>query len=284
MQTKLLAMENFKHLDGEEKLKAENDFLKIKIMLEHGGQFSNASNERLPAEVENEFLKGVIEFEKQFDEQKTIKVFDKIGRPDHFKPVAEITDDKIREAWNELNDYLDRNNIRLDACNPNISSRELYRFTIEELFEHEMEDISLPGMICGFIYDEFHPDPVYDNANTAQDDCIRYILQKEPMEWTHSFREQSLRLNDHFPLTIEQFSRLTDNFKNAYDAITINEIKCLETAVNENDSFVRGSYKIAAMREKEVYQLTGNWKVVFEKDEELGYWYINTVNIEGIQF
>ena len=33
---KLLLMENFEHLD-EEELKAENDFLKMKIMLERGG-------------------------------------------------------------------------------------------------------------------------------------------------------------------------------------------------------------------------------------------------------
>lgn len=275
-------MEN-EHMNDEQ-LKTENDFLKMKIMLERGGHFGNEGENELPPEVENEFLKNVIEFEKQFDEQKTIKVFDKIGRPGHFRPVSEIADDVIDEAWNELSNYLADYNIDLGACSPNISPRELYRFTTEELFEHEMEDISIPGMIHGFIYDEFYPDPVYDNSKAAQDDCIRYILQKQPLEWTHHFRKQDLRFNDHFPLTMEQFCRLADNFKNSYDDIEINEIKSSETVVNEKDSFVTGSYEIAATNGKEVCQLAGNWKVVFEKDDEWGYWYINEVKIEGIQF
>lgn len=279
-------MENFENLDENEKLKAENDFLKMKIMLERGGYFGNdtTSDNELPTEVENEFLKNVIEFEKQFDERKTIKVFDKIGRPGHFKPVSEIADDGINQAWNELSDYLSEYNIHLDVCSPNISPRELYRFTTEELFEQEMEDISIPGMMHGFIYDEFYPDPVYDNSRAAEDDCIRYILQKRPLEWTHNFREKNLCLNDHFPLTIEEFSKLANNFKNAYDDIEIDEIKSFETVVNEKDSFVKGYYKMAATADKEVYQLSGNWRVVFERDEELGYWYINEVQIEGIQF
>lgn len=276
-------MENFESLNQEENLKAENDFLKMKIMLERGGHFSDTGESEIPAQVENEFLKGVIEFEGQFERQKMIKIFDKIGRPGQFKPVSEIADQKIKEAWSELSDYLAKYNINLDVCSPNISPRELYRFTTEELFEHEMEDISIPGMIQVFIYDEFHPDPVYDNSLVAQD-CIRYILQQEPLEWIYDFREQNLRLNDHFPLTIEHLRKLANNFKNSYDDIKIDEMENFEIVVNNKDSFAIGSYKIAVTCDKEVYQLTGNWKVVFEKDEELGHWYINEVNIEGIQF
>jgi len=276
-------MENFEHQD-EEQLRAENDFLKMKIMLERGGDFDNAGENELPAEVENEFLKNVLEFEKQFEEHKTIKVFDKIGRPNHFKPVSEIADEKINEAWDELNNYLGEYDISLDVCSPNISCRELYRFTTEELFEYEMDDITIPGMMHGFIYDEFYPDPLYDNSVAAQDDCIRYILQKEPMQWTHHFRTQNLQFNDHFPLTIEELINLTDNFKNAYDDIEVDEIKTLETVVNEKYSFVAGSFQITATCDKNVYPLAGNWKVDFERDDESGYWYIIEVKIEGIDF
>jgi len=277
-------MENFEHLDDEEKLKAENDFLKMKLMLERGGYFSAANENEVPAGVENEFLKGVIEFEKQFDERKTIKVFDKIGRPSHFRFVSEIDDKKINEAWNELSKYLNEHSINLAVCSPNISPKELYRFTVEELFECEIEDMNIEGMMLGFIYDEFHPDPVYDNTRAAQEECITYILQKRPLEWTHHFRKQDLRFNEHFPLTIDQLRKLADNFKNAYDVIQINEVKSFEAVVNEMKSIVTGSYEISATYGKEVHQLTGNWKVAFEKDERIGYWYINEVRIEGIQF
>ncbi len=74
-------MENFNHLEGDEKLKAENEFLKMKLMLENGAKFEMSEENELPAGVENEFLSNMAAFEKQFAEHKTIKVFDKIGRP-----------------------------------------------------------------------------------------------------------------------------------------------------------------------------------------------------------
>ena len=60
--------ENFESSDEEEKLKAENDFLKMKIMLERGATFGG-DNSELPAEIENAFLNNVMAFEKQFEEQ-----------------------------------------------------------------------------------------------------------------------------------------------------------------------------------------------------------------------
>jgi len=99
-------MESFDHLAEEDRLKAENEFLKMKLMLEHGAKFGGNENSELPAELENAFLNNMAAFEKQFEEHKTIKVFDKIGRPEHFKPVNEIPDSEIDKAWSELRDYL----------------------------------------------------------------------------------------------------------------------------------------------------------------------------------
>jgi hypothetical protein len=137
--------EDFPKLNQEEQLKAENDFLKMKLMLERGGYFGGDENSELPPEIENQFLNHVMAFEKQFEERKTIKVFDKIGAPLHFKPVKEIPDNDIEEAWSELRHHMNEHGIDLDVCSPNISARELYRFTTEELFEHETDDMNLPG-------------------------------------------------------------------------------------------------------------------------------------------
>jgi hypothetical protein len=218
-------MEEFDHLDGEEKLKAENDFLKMKMMLEHGAQFGGNGNGEGSPELENQFLNYIMAFEKQAVAQKTIRLFDKIGRPQHFKPVAEISDNDMDKALDELFDFLSEHGISLDVCSPNISKRELYRFTIEELFEYEMDDMDIPGLKTNFIYDEFHPDPVYDNTRIATEDCINYILQNEPMEWTHHFKMGNLRLNQHYPLTIEQFKNLVNRFKLAYDSLEIERIE-----------------------------------------------------------
>lgn len=277
-------MEDFDHLEGDEKLRAENEFMKMKLMLEKDASFAVSNNDELPAETENEFLKNVIEFEKQFEEHKTIKVFDKIGRPTHFKPADEIPDEEIDKAWDNLSDHLDKYGISLDACSPNISKRELYRFTLEELFAYEMDDMNIPGMMHGFIYDEFHPDPVYDNTRAATDDCINYILQQEPLEWTHHFSDEKLRLNEHYPISIDELKNIVNRFKTAYDNLEINEIAADNCIIDEKLSTVAGTYAVTAAIDTDIQLLSGNWKVIFLLDEESGYWYITAIEIKGINF
>jgi hypothetical protein len=277
--------EEFDHLNEDEKLKAENEFLKMKLMLEKGASFGSMETEsELPPQIENQFLNYITEFEKQSENPRSIRLFDKIERPAHFKPVAEIQNEEMDAAWKELSGYLNKYQISLDVCSPNISTRELYRFTTEELFEQEMDDMSIPGMTHGFIYDEFHPDPVYDNTKAATEDCINYILEKRPIEWTPHFNKENLRLNQHHPLTIDQFKNIVNQFKFAYDELEINEITGPYCVVNMKDSLVSGTYKITATVAKETVTLSGQWKVLFERDEELSYWYITEVNIEGIAF
>lgn len=277
-------MEDFNHLEGYEKLKAENEFMKMKLMLEKDASFGAGGEGVLPAETENEFLRNVIEFERQFEEHKTIKVFDKIGRPAHFKPAVEIPDDEIEMAWDSLSDHLDKYGISLDACSPNISKRELYRFTLEELFDYEMDDMNIPGMMQGFIYDEFHPDPVYDNTRAATEDCIKYILRLEPLEWTHHYRDDGLRLNGHYPLSRDELKNIVNRFKEAYDDLEINEIAAGNCTLDDKSCIVSGKYALTATIDTDEHLLSGTWKVIFLLDEESEYWYITTIEINGINF
>jgi hypothetical protein len=279
----IIMAKEFNFPDDEERLKAENDFLKMKLMLERGAFFGE-QNEELPADVENQFLNGVMAFEKQFEQRKTIRLFEKIGRPRHFKPVGDIPDNEIENAYNSLLDYLHEHSIDLSVCSPNITARELYRFVTEELYGYEMDDIDLPGWTTNFIYDEFHPDPVYDNTRAATEDCIYYILQKEPMKWTHHFKNENLQLNEHHGLMIEELKNMVNRFKMAYDNLEINDIKAIKCIVNEKESWVEGNYSISATSGNNAYPLSGDWKVVFEKDEEFDYWYINSVAVKGINF
>ena len=275
---------DFSHFDHDEQWKAENDFLKMKMMLEQGAEFGSVDNTEIPPGIENKFLQSVMEFEKQFENTTYIKVFDKLERPTHFKPVAEINDTDISSAWSELSDYLSQYGVSLDACSPNISSRELYRFTTEELFEEEVEDISIPGMTQCFIYDIFHPDTVYENTRLAKEECIEYILDKIPMQGTYNFKKENLQLNNYPLLSIDEFTKIVNRFKEAYDNLEIDQIQESVCIVQEKESWVTGIYTVIATSGKEVYPLSGKWKVVYEKNDHLEYWYINTVIIEGINF
>src|SRR5687767_5784195 len=112
---KLMA-NDFSHLNRDEQLRAENEFLKMKLMLEKGAQFGiTGEMERLPAEIENKFLKHIMEFEEQAAQPVTATVFETLNKPSHFKPVQEIPEDQIDQAWKELSAYLKQHSVRLDV-------------------------------------------------------------------------------------------------------------------------------------------------------------------------
>jgi hypothetical protein len=278
-------MESFEHLAGDDRLKAENEFMKMKMMLEKGAEFySEKEGNELPAELENMFLSNIMEFERQFEQHKTIKIGDKIGRPAHFKPVADIPDSEIGDAWKKLSQHLQQHGITLDACSPNITPRELYRFTQEELFEYEITDMNIPGMMQGFIYDEFHPDYVYDNTRAAIEYGMKQLLSKTPVEYLFAFSRANLRLNNHHSLSEDQFKILINQFKEAYDEIGEPEISHADCMIDRNICVVKGEYSVTATLSGEPIHLSGKWLAEFELHQELGYWYIHTMVVEGIQF
>ena len=276
---------NHENADKDDSLKLENDFLKMKLMLEQGAQFGNMEGTgECPAEIENQFLRNIIEFEKQYAEQKTIKVFDKIGNPTQFRPVNDIPIGDIDTAWKELDEYLNRYSIDLAVCSPNISNKELYRFTVEELFEYEMDDMDMPGMTHCFTYDEFHPDHEYENTNAAIDDCIKPMLEKKPFEWMHHFRKEGLRLNDHFPITEDEFKILVNRFHDAFDDLEVEEANDYYCGIDDRSCKVKGYYSVVGKLSSGDVPLKGNWMVEFEPDADGYYWYIVNVQVEGIRF
>lgn len=273
-------MEDFNHLEGDEKLKAENEFLKMKLMLEHGAQFDSEGNKDLPAAIENEFLSNMAEFEKQFAEHKTIKVFDKIGRPAHFKPVAEIPDEEIAKAWGDLSDYLGEYGISLGVCSPNISKRELYRFAIEELFVYEMDDMTIPGMMHGFIYDEFHPDLVYDNSRLVEQNLFRDIFRKEDLFYEIDYDKESFVFNGKLYENREAFIEMMNRFKSLFDEIELIDFNITNCEVKETDCVVKGKYKATAKTASDESVFNGGFKVELVLND-MDYWYFKNIQMDG---
>ena len=72
----------------------ENEILKLKMMAERGGYFSESA-EYLPPEVEAEFLKNIQLFEDSFDNAEEISVYECIGKPE-YKDVHELPSRRIK--------------------------------------------------------------------------------------------------------------------------------------------------------------------------------------------
>jgi hypothetical protein len=270
---------------SKEQLRAENETMKNEL-LKRGAEFgeNNFFKTEEGEEIENILLKHVLEYERKAETAQKIKIFDKIEKPTHFRPATSIPDNEIDKSLEEVISYLNKYSLDIDVCSPSVTNRELYRFIIEELFYHNMDDIDVDGMITCFVYDEFHPDPVYDNTVAARDYCMKYILDKTPMEWMHRFKGRNLRLNEHSALTIGDLREKINNYKVSYDDLVIKKLEDEECTIMGDKCFVSGVYAVIARIGKEIHHLSGNWKIHFEPASKPGRWDIAAIEVEGINF
>jgi hypothetical protein len=279
--------DDFFEWEKMEKLKEENDFMKIKLMLEHGAQFGSGEAFELPPEIEHEFLKNIMAFEKQFDNHKTILLFDKIGKPSHFKPAGEINDATIGNAWKQLSDFLREHDIDLSVCSPNISDRELYRFTTEELFKLEIDDMELRGFVNCFVYDEFHPDPVYESERTLKEQLFPALFSSEAIgRHLFCFVNEKPVLNGKTYACSDDITKVLNQFKSFYDQLSLEEMECSMFHVSEEQLVtVPGRYKAVAViaGDHAEIKIEGNFVAELRSDE-CGYWFIHSLNMEGIRF
>ncbi len=279
--------EDYSQLNEEEQLKAENDFMKLKLMLEKGAQFGTAGEAELSPGMENEFLNYIMEYEKQASTQVTIKVFDKIGRPAQFKPMGEIAEEEIEQAWQSLSAYLEDYGISVDVCSPNIDARELYRFTTEELFHQDIEDINLPGYTTCFIYDEFHPDPIYESEKVVTKDLFPALFRTKPIdEYFLCLHDTDIFLNGKMYSNAEEVKVAFNRFKSFFSRLELQDTTIDEyNLINTTKLVLAGSCKICCQTAEDIKEnyLHEKFRIELSPDD-LGYWSITSMQIGTLAF
>ena len=271
--------QNFKMKPIDKKLRRKNEILKKKIT-EISGQEMVCVTEGVSEGLENQFLQNVLAFETQHKKKNRIKIIEKIGNPSDFKPVNEIQENEIEQEWLKLYNYMYKKGIDLQVCSPNVNARDLYRFTTEEFFKMKIDDVSIPGMMTCFIYDEFYPDHRYDNQRMVVDHCIKdFFCKEEILEFPFN---RAVTVNNHEKLTWIEFQRLINSYRSGFEKTKNLEIKVDSSIVENNYGKVSGSYKALFIRKNQSEEKCGNWDVELCFAKKLGYWQINNIRIEGI--
>lgn len=274
--------EEMDNLSEQERLELDNQFLKMKLMLEHNAKIGSCNSKDLPAEIENMFLRNVMEFERQFENCKRIKVYEKIGKPTHFKPAQDLNEKEIDNAWKKLREYLEEHSVYLDVCSPNIPNRELYRFTLEELFDHEVDDIKIPGFGTNFIYDEFHPDPVYECSRVVTDDMFRELFRTEPMYMEYCYAPTNIELNDHVFADFSALKAGVVNFQQSFEEIILHNCDVEKCDVSDKEAVVLGTYSAEGKLSDSNLFFGGLYSVNLVKDE-MGYWRICKMRLDNLK-
>ena len=249
--------------DGFEDLRMENEVKKMKLMLEHGASFDEfPGTQKLDPALENAFLSQIEEFENKYHNAEVILLYDFIGRPEYSLSEA-IPDAHIGEELERITTILDEHQIGLDTlCK--VSERELYRFITEELFQHEMENIRIHGMMHCFIYEDFHPNHEYDIRRHCNDG-IRDFLNKKSEFYTTYFTKEAE--NDPW----------FNHFRDSFQSFSIKHFDILELtfdAENAKVSFcIDFKGRIAGSSEKQRFAGNGTIELLYRYD----FWCIQKI-------
>jgi len=251
--------------DEIERLKQENQLKRMKLRLEYGANFPiESSNEDLSPQEEGKFLDYIAQFEKAYRNSDRITVYEYIGKP-AFRKTETIADDEISAELITIFQILIKNQIELNTlCE--VDDRTLYQFITEELFQNEIDNIRISGMLNHFIYEEFHPNHEFDITNNATY-FLRSFLEKES-DFYRSYLSPKAKKNHWF-----------ENFRNAFNSFDLNEFEIINIEFDEKSAIVifhaDFSGIIEGSAETEVFVGSGRMDLIYEDD----YWCIHKIDL-----
>jgi len=267
--------------DPEENLRMENELLRLKLQAELGAQ--SHSSPGLDPEIENEFLKHIMAFEQNYAKSARIKVYERIGKP-AFEAADSLDDEAITVALEKVTDLLFDNSIEVDFSGE-YDDRTKYSFITGELFEQEIDDFTMPGMITHFNYEEFHPNHQLDIAARAEEFITSWFKRE--------IKENHWSLSDSFILPDRQIlskAEVVKRMNHIFDSFTsfTNEkfmIKEIHFDLNEHGGLgnAAGLAKYDAVLENGE-RISFNGPFILYMSLEHGWWSIFHMVFPGFQY
>jgi hypothetical protein len=201
--------------DPIEHFRIENEILKMKLKAQYGDAFQMFnSGEPIPPEVENQFLKNMINFEEHYDKVEFIQVLEKIGNP-IIKPLENLLPTQIKKETEFIMDLLNKQDVFLDFNDGPYDEAIIYKFLTEELMFKEIEKEMPEGMSCNFIYEEFHPNHRADITKVTHDFVVAWVTGNvEKIEYNLS---EAIIDDEANRYTKEQVLKKISNIFEAFD-------------------------------------------------------------------
>ena len=256
--------------NGKNRLRQENEEKKKKIEEEFGSaHWSNPEENDLPPEIEGQFLDHIMAFEHVWKDAKQITLYEFLGNP-AFRKVEELNEDEIHDELNRLFALMNENQVGLDTiCE--VSDKELYRFITEELFQQEMDDIHIPGMMSCFTYEEFHPNHAYD-IERYSNEFIKSYLNKTEDYYLHEISTEASTQNWH------------RDFRDAFSSFDLNKFEiinlCFDLDSAEAQVDFECDFRAFVDNSMDTLRFNGKGKLLFVYQWD--FWYVNSVEFPKI--
>jgi len=215
LNTIVQLVEDHTKLSKVEDLYMENEIMKVEIEQRLGGVFATNSEESIDPEIENMFLKQIMAFDNNKENFIKTTPANLIGNV-NFPPSSELSPAQLSKQLDRLIKKLYKVNINVDFL-ANYTELVKYNFLRDELIHEEIEHLDIPGMIHGFIYEEFHPNHDFDIRNIFK--VFYYFLESDADDISslkHIMQKNILFNNEKYNL--EEFAqkiryyKLSNNF------------------------------------------------------------------------
>ncbi len=273
--------------DPIEHFRIENEILKMKLKAQYGDAFQMFNGgEPIPPEVENQFLKNMINFEAHYDNVEFITVIEKIGNP-IIKPFESLSPKEIKKETNSIMELLNKKEIFLEFTDGPYEEAVIYKFLTEELMQKEIEKELPEGMSCNFIYEEFHPNHKADLTKVTHDFIVAWVtgnIEKIEESLTKEVIDQegNRYAKDKVVKRVQNIFEAFDSFKD--DGYNVDDI---EFTFNEEDESGMGNAEgyvkfDAVMENGEIIHYEGPFKLYLSY--EFNYWNIFYFVVPGFSW
>lgn len=273
---------------GDEQIRLENELLRIKLQAELGAHFGG-SNESLPPDVEHAFLKQIEAFHRQIEHQKPIAIRDYLGNPE-FKSSSQLSARELIRSWNKVRRMLDQKRVRVDFLS-DYTVETMYDFIVQELFDCEIDAPLMENQFVCFIYEEFHPNHVYDLRHITQEFMAAFFQNSVPVE--HAFYlAQKLYAGKAEPVPVEKLPALVGRFHEMFECIQSYEYDLKRIEVDDKGEashdtallgFTEGIIRYwVRTHDHEVQLVEGPFRLYFQM--EYGCWEIFFFEIFGFSW
>ncbi len=254
--------------EDNDDLRQENEFIKMKMMLERGAYFGTPEGSNvLDPSIENEFLKHIEQFEAAHENSKKIKLFDYLGRPEFPAPDT-IPADRIEEELDKLISFLNERDVSMTTLCP-VEPAVLYRFIIEEFFETEKDDVHIEGMMSCYTYEDFHPNEEYSLGESTLDFLSDLLYIEEDYYTNH--------IADDFA----DKQKLQD-FRESFASFSRPEVEISQVEIADNQAKVKANVSFTGVSDGSARQqlFAGECLLSFVHHNE--YWYVSDIRLPPV--
>lgn len=222
-----------------DELGTENELMKLKMMAEFGGNF--VANEEIPPEVENVFLKQIMQFHKLHDPANKTTIYKFIGSPE-YNAVTDLSNKQLEKELSYLLKLMGKNGVAV-SCLADLPNRELYRFITEELFKLEIDDVKMKGWTTQFVYEEFHPNPLNDIKGVTQG-ALQSIFNTDVPVMDDMYAE-TIKSKIGLSTDTDELREQIQQFHSQFNDIRLHEIKIPHITTDDEAGTANAVYEVS---------------------------------------